>query len=92
MAEETLPPMASASADPNTVGTRDLPRTESVGNEAPPTTTPTPHVPEGAGEDGGDRGRKEGEGETEGEPPGLSSERVNQLSSFLRRQQEVVYR
>jgi len=88
MAEETLPPMASVSVDPNSVGTRDLPRAESVGNEAPL----TPHVSEGVGEDGGDRGSKGGGGETEGEPPGLSSERVNQLSSFLRRQQEVVYR
>lgn len=84
MAEEPPPPAVS---DPNTVGTKDLPRTESVGDEAPPTATPIPHDPERAGEDGGGEG-----GETEREPSGLSSERVNQLSRFLRQQQEVVYR
>ena len=86
MAEEPLPPVVS---DPNTVGTKDLPHTESVGDEAPPTATPIPH-PERAGEDGRTRG-SEGR-ETEREASGLSSERVNQLSRFLRQQQEVVYR
>lgn len=86
MAEVTLPPVAPVSADPNTTGSPNLPQSESVGDGATPTATPIPRAGEGGDEGGGKRG------EAEKEPPGLSSERVNQLSRFLHQQQEVVYR
>ena len=100
MAEVTLPPVSSATASPiqDDNSLQKLRAETERAAEAPPTS--------GAAADcgnGGESGKGEGEGREEGsrrrgEEEGdkgsseLSGERVSQLSQFLRKQQEVVYR
>ena len=101
MSEVALPPVSSATAGP-VQDDHSLQRLrtemEPAAGEAAPTSGSTAHggnagdgkeSREGEGEEGMRRGGEEEEGKRSSE---LSEGRVSQLSQFLLKQQEVVYR